>query len=457
MSTIPISSYRPDCQVITLKKEFAAFTDPDNLRGIIGPDEVGYIFHEWIHYLHNVSTIHGLTAFVNFAHLWSAFRNTIGDDGLSAGSTVLNDKQALDIRQKVMIMTAARRCHRNPLPPDVKLQEIQFISAKISEELIEETSFNYSIITCQIMLPQRDGDRILHEIKVGANEILESVAFMLEEKLTRKLGSITKSAPVTPYLLVQGIASLVAPRISDDSVIFCALASLQESDPPSILLDRLKAAQAAMERDEDPLLYLKEMQQKMLLDVQQWVEDRLREVEDTFPNDEPMARAVKSTTNTIRQNFGYRRSSPFLEFELLDRISTNPSSLTEIIETYGACAIIQERAGLPDAINRDLMFDFVLKGGHDDLLSFGWRMLHAAFHFVGLHFTKDSVTATEKLRQGSRTKCPFYTACGYSFRQHKPNECETRPWLSTRTEMNELCWYGRAVFVLAPPNIKVNE
>lgn len=126
MISLAIATYLPDCQVITLKPEFAAFDDPENLRGIQGPDQIGFFFHEWVHYLHNVSTLQGLSAFVNLVHLWHAFRNTIGADGLSAGSAVLSHELALNIRQKVMFMAATRKRGQNNLPSSVQLSKDAF-------------------------------------------------------------------------------------------------------------------------------------------------------------------------------------------------------------------------------------------------------------------------------------------------------------------------------------------
>jgi len=453
MSTQVAASYLPDSQVITLKPEFAAFDDPANLRGIEGPDQIGFFFHEWIHYLHNVSTIQGLSAFANLVHLWSAFRNTIGADGLCAGSAVLNEGLALNVRQKIDFMNAARGRRQRPLLGALQLQEIEFVSVSERTDPIKGTALFFGTITCQIAVPHRNGSKDLHVIEVGMHEIIESAAFMLEERLAFKLGSVAKVPDVVPYLLVRGIASHVVRGISDDCVVLCALASLQASDPPSVLLEILHTVRSVMGRGVDPLQFLREKQGKVLIESQEWVESMLQEVENTFPNDEPMARAVRSTTSTIRQNFVHRRASPFLEIGLVDEIAANPYALTEIVKTYGACAVIQQRHGSPHDIDRDLMYDFMLTLNHDDELSFGWRMMHAAFRFVALHCTKDVLLATEELQEGSRTGCPFYTACSYRFRRERPDDCATKPWLAARTNVNELCWYGRAVYALRPPSI----
>lgn len=447
------ASYLPDCQVITLHPDFAAFDDPGNIRGFQGPDQIGFFFHEWIHYLHNVSTIQGLSAFANFIHLWAVFRRTIDpDEGLSAGSAVLEGELALNVRQKLKFMSETRKPRRNNFPETLPLCDIEFVSVRRRTDQIEGTSFDASAIECEIAVLRQDDSEDSYTIEVGTHEIMESAAFMLEERLTLKLGSITKAPCVDPYLLVRGIAAHVVPEISEDSIVRCALLSLQDSDPPRALLDMLHMVRMVMNRGDDPLQFLGETGGNILLHGQEWVEETLQEVESIFPVDEPMARAVKSTTKTIRQNFVHRRAFPFLELGLIERIVANPAEMTGIVETHGACAVIQQRKGQPDDIDRDLMYDFVLSPSHDDDLSFGWRMMHAAFRFVASHCGEDALLPTNALPLSTRHGCPFYTACSHRVRQERQGDCATRPWLAAKMEVepHELCWYGRAVYTIAP-------
>lgn len=62
------ASYLPESQIITLRKDFPAFTDPEKLDGFINPEQFGVFFHEWIHFLHNISTINGFSIFLHAKH-----------------------------------------------------------------------------------------------------------------------------------------------------------------------------------------------------------------------------------------------------------------------------------------------------------------------------------------------------------------------------------------------------
>lgn len=449
MSSIIAASYLPDSQVITLKPEFDALSNPDPVerKGFVGPSQIGFFFHEWTHYLHNVSTIQGLSAFCTLVHLWGVFRHTM-DDGVSRGSNVLDDKLALNLRQKVEFMLHQRRPSKNELPTYASISNTKFIAAATHIRKIDGTEFDLAKIECRVIV-SLGGEEKFYNVQVGSHEILESVAHALESRLVRKLGAVPADAPIAPYLLVRGLASHVAPDIQEDILLACTLASLQDSDPPGILLEILDHVQGVIRKGECPLTFLIEKAKFVLENAKSWIDESLAEIDAAFPVDEPMARAVKNTTDILRRNFASRLNNPFFEIDLVNTIAADPSYLNSMIKTYGACAIIQQRHGDPNKLDKDYMYDFELTGRWDEWLSFGYRQMHAAFRFVGLHISAEGVTPTGDLELGKNNKCPFYSTCSYPLREKTPDVCATRPWLSSKTNVSEICWYGNAIRTLA--------
>jgi len=449
MSSILAASYLPDSQVITLKPEFDALadTDPVKRKGFEGPSQIGFFFHEWTHYLHNVSTIQGLSAFCNLIHLWGVFRFTM-EDGVSKGSNILDNDLALNLRQKVEFMLHQRRPGRNELPTTASISNTKFIAAETHTRKIEGTEFDQAKIECRVIL-SLGGEEKTYNVQIGSHEILESVAHTLESRLVRKLGVVPADAPITPYLLVRGLASHVAPDIQEDVLLACTLASLQDSDPPGMLLEILEHVKGVIKKGECPLTFLIKKTNFVLEKAKSWIDETLAEIDDAFPLDEPMARAVKNTTGIMRKNFEGRLKNPFFEIDLVDKIAADPSHLDSMIKTYGACAIIQQRYGDSNVLDRDYMYDFQLTEQWDEWLSFGYRQMHAAFRFVALHISVEGVAPTGDLELGKNNKCPFYSACSYPLRKNTPDVCATRPWLSSKTNVNEICWYGNAIRTLA--------
>ena len=102
-------------------------------------------------------------------------------------------------------------------------------------------------------------------------------------------------------------------------------------------------------------------------------------------------------------------------------------------------------------VDRDLMYDFQLEEEWDEWTSFGYRQMHAAFRFVGLHVAPEGLRPTSKIGFGVHAKCPFYTSCSYDLRRNESEICATKPWMAVESELSKMCWYGNAIRTLCPP------
>lgn len=452
MSNQAIASYLPDLQLIKLGADLPAFADPENPRGIEGPHELAYFFHEWVHFFHNVSTIHGLSAFANLVHLWGHFRSSIGEDGLSRGSASLSDQENLWLHQKFAFSNAERARRPNPLPPGAKVELVTVTGVNFRDASLPGLPLTTRVIVCDLEIHNDQGDHFPAKVEIGSHEIVESVAYMLEDRLTRKCGATPRPLEFAPYYLLRVLAQHVAPTLSDECVAACGLAALQDSDPPSTLLDVLRRAELEKTKGNDPLQFIANTQSRLLHDARKWIDERLEEIETRFPNDEPMARAVRKTLATIRWNFEFRRHSPLVEFSLIDLIASDCNTLTQILAVFGGCAVLQQRPGYDDDVERDVLVEFVLDTDDNQELYEGRRIMHAAFRFVALHAGRDgSLLATSEIAETRSNMCPYYTTCTIETRKENPTVCAEKPW-QTITQGN-LCWYGRAVHIIASPEI----
>lgn len=454
MSNQAIASYLPDFQLIKLGLDLPAFCDPDDPRGFVGPHEISYFFHEWLHYLHNASTIHGLSAFANLVHLWTLFRSSIGSDGLSRGSSALGELDNVYLKQKIAFSEAARASRRNFLASSVVLSAVEVTKVDFVDLPLPELTLTTRIISCGLQIRNAGGDYYSAQIQIGPHEIVESVAYMLEERLTRKFGAEPRKIEFSPYFLLKALASYVSPNLSDDCVIACGLASLQASNPPTDLLDILKRAESEKLSKGNVLDFLISTQSKILRDAKEWIDERLAEINGVFCADEPMARAVRKTVETLRRNFEARRTDPFFELSLVDRIASNYLDLTAILQEFGACGLLQQRPGYEDDVERDLIYEFVLDSDDNSELNEGRRIMHAAFRFVGLHSGDDgSLQATSQIAETRKNMCPFYNVCPLDARKIHPENCAEKPWVWAAPSTANLCWYAQGVRKASPPNI----
>lgn len=448
--SLTAASYLPECQVITLREHFDAFADPNDTRGIQTPQELGFFFHEWLHYLHNISTVQGLSAFSNQVGLWTNFRLTIGPDGLSQGSATLPPEWQVYVRQNLSYLTASRAPRQNNFPGIVDLHRLEITAAVPSITEIEGTGTSMTIIRCDAVLLQADGFRQPVSLEIGTNEILESLAVIFETELVRRLGGAVVPAAVAPYRLLEALGKHCAPDLSLAQVALCGLGSLQWSDAPGELLSMMARGQQARAAGDDTTSALASRTSQLLAETTDWREQTLKDLENCFPVDDSLSRAIKQTVANFRSNFAARILDPFFEWEIIAKSAQGVSRMDEVVRRHGVCAVIQRRPGDPDAIDRDVMFDFVV-GQTDPILGYGWRKMHASFRFLALHSTANGFAATGSLRPSERTKCPFYTACTYEPRHRHPNVCAREPWntLSCGDESSP-CWYHSAVFVMRP-------
>jgi hypothetical protein len=83
-----IATYLPEAMIIGIGPDLKIF---DENRRV----SFGYFFHEYTHYLHNISTASGIAAFINTIELWRCFRLTMNPAGYSSGSAAFpSDRKA---------------------------------------------------------------------------------------------------------------------------------------------------------------------------------------------------------------------------------------------------------------------------------------------------------------------------------------------------------------------------
>jgi hypothetical protein len=451
---VSLATYLPDSQLITLKPQFEVWTNQKNHGQHLTARDFATFFHEWIHYLHNVSTIHGLSAFANLVHLWTEFRATIGEDGLSRGSSSLSPEAQLRVRQKVALLGGIRFAKGSPLPTWATQEQVSITASHTRWDPIPEHVAMTWTIVCSGRVTNAAGESTGCTLTIGAHEVVESVAYMLESLIARRMGATIEDAPVAPYCLLRLLGEYVSPLLDEQELLVCGLISLQGTNPAEGLVATLRIAEAKKRAGGDVLHFLETQQRAVLVAGAGEVESWLSEIDAAFPVDEPMGRAVRETVQAIRRNMEKRRHSPFFELSVVDRIFRNNSAMNEILKEYGACTILQERLGSVDTPLRDFIYEFAVGTGADPEVGRGRRIMHFAFRFVRMHLTgAGDFRATSEVTEASANRCPAYTACELKPRTESPDTCMTKPWLNATRENLNSCWFADAVCRVAPREI----
>lgn len=440
MATQVAATYSPDYQCIRLKSVFPAFADPIEPQGFQTPHQIGFFIHEWLHYLHNNSTIHGVTAYSHAVILWSNVRAIIDHNGLCIGDDHLPVQDFADIRKQYKHRLNSRAAQNNKIEGKLRLDDLDFISCKKDTIYIEgDENYPSTKLLCDVV-SKVDG-RVL-KIEIGCHEIVEYIAFALESRFLRNLKELPLSAPIDPYLLINGLASLISPTLEGETVLRCAIFSLQLPDPPSFLAGILNWSETNKREQKDPDIEITKKASDYFKKHMHVMNDQVDMIENMLPLDFPFPRAVRHTANLIKKNYLYRIDNPFFEIELVNEFSRlGGAAINAAMDKYGVGFLIQERDGPDDKFMRDLMFDISLPHELDADISYGRRVAQAAFSYV-LEFFK---VENNKIKQPVKMRCPFFTSCSAEYRRDNPGICSTTPWESQKLEQSKICYFGEAV------------
>ena len=147
-----IASYLPESQIITLSKDFPALTDPEKLSGFTNPLQFGVFFHEWIHFLHNISTINGFSVFCTQIILWSNFRWAMDNQDVCIGSSSMDQNNIEFNKRFYSYIYSNRKMHNCGLPTHIKVNDLSFESAEIHNmEVADDSVVSTSLIKCTII------------------------------------------------------------------------------------------------------------------------------------------------------------------------------------------------------------------------------------------------------------------------------------------------------------------
>lgn len=440
-----IATYLPESQIITLSKNFPALEDPKNPVGFTNPIQFSFFFHEWIHFLHNISTINGLSLFCTQLILWNNFRWTMENQDVSLGSSHINPELIDNNKNHFSFIISNRKRNTCTLPSYAKNKDIYFDAHEIEFlKYADGQVTSTSLIKCKVTFNNNS-----YALDIGLLEILESVAYMLESKCAQEMNATPQESPFYPYHAVNGLTKKVAPSLTSDDLICCMLASLQSNDSPRVLLNLLiemESLEAAC-RYEKLVSHVK----KQLNELAEVTNTSINQIINLFPVNEPMGNFIKLTLRRIKNNLGFRIQDPFLEINIIKKISKNPLEMNDIIRKFGGCTIIQKRNNDPESPECDVMYDFELPENNESTL-FGSKKLHACFHFILLHYRPSGeILKTENLPNSPRNRCPFYTVCGASLRVSNSEICNLKPWKSMSCASSEGCYYAAAMIATNPP------
>ena len=88
-----LGAYAPNRAFIRISNRVDLFREDGHFRTEATYPSLAVFFHEYLHYVHNFSTIAGYFNFLNWLQMAFLFTHTVGEDGRSQGSNALSYEQ----------------------------------------------------------------------------------------------------------------------------------------------------------------------------------------------------------------------------------------------------------------------------------------------------------------------------------------------------------------------------
>lgn len=446
------ASYLPESMFIKLSENIRLFDSQH--QSVPQTQALSYFFHEYAHYIHNISTANGIAVFINTLALWRCFRHTIDLGGYSRGSAALDQKRNEHLQKLLANLNAARQ--KNKPQPKLILSpvSIEISDYKLKAKVQGQQDPLINVILCNSIIKDQGGQTEKLMIVVGTHELLEGAAWILENRVIEAMNSSIhlEPAPIFPYHIAEEIANCAMPNISKDDVLVCLLSALQSSDAPSAFVELLTIAEKAVKEGSDLSEVLRNHTKNAISQNEASLLNQLAKLKKEFNGNGVMAIAVRQIINSAKLGFSLRNKDPFFELTMIEKLRDSKESIKDILNELPSCAVLQRNPGLEDEIGRDHLFSFLSadQNSQQDPED-GLRIIHSIFDYITRHRRQDGFAPTNEAYQG---KCPFYTCCNLSLRRNEASLCQNTPWKAadwSGWDQNGVCWYGTGVRITRPP------
>lgn len=444
LKSLALGSYVTDHAIIKLTRDVSFWlqdNEPTLARLVV-------FIHEYMHYLHNFSTVAGIYGFVAQLRLTKLFMGTVGVAGQSYGDSVL-DQEALAELRGVAAWLAHLRGGQSP--------NLQQSSATTSAEL---TFLNVEFGQGSIHLSAQDIDTFFAEakfdvkgrhgmerpisIRFGSHVLMEGLAWEVERLLYSTQGgdaSFVEQAPPFPYkvarIAFEGTSGL---QPSCKMMAKILVLALQTSDPGHsfFMIAQALKTETADKSIEESVADITKATAETIGNVIEALCNRTLQMEvQAFENKGSVGRGLSLMKDWCTTYLRLRQSKPFFELDII-AAGLDREALIDLLKKYPPCPIFQEIG--PDDADVEMLLLSPAEPDPEQIKDIG--ATQGLLQFSACHLRGDRILATSSARQGP---CRFYGACKAPLTTRSPDICTKRPWESFSPSDTQGCWYGQGV------------
>ncbi len=424
---------------IRLSADTSLLDERGALRSLPEIKTIATFAHEYCHFLHNVSTVWGWTAYELFQNLIALFSHSLTDNG-DCDPSRLRAEQLDEIRSccsAIDLLQGGGRISSHPSPPSrLRFQKLQADHA-------QNQGIDVPVVSAVWTIDRRDGSSGMTSSPIGAHLIEEGVAYLLEgfvrmHKVCFGDAADHTGTPLFPYLAFQYLCRALAPSLTPLAAVRIGTLALCTNRPGPYLVCALSAYEqlrAHGRNDQDATEEIKAAAEPA---IHFFLNRISKENAAALPTIFAGRGLLEDGATVIAALFPklliQRQANLWFDLEWCSASDVpDLTVLRGLHHNVLPCDIIQERPG-PDAeFKRDVLLTF-----RDAKTVAGVRALQAQYSFLKTHLPRLLGAAGT-----DDPKCPFYTSCPLSWRESDAYLCAARPW--ARVKLQATCWYGSAV------------
>ncbi|MDP3423383.1 MAG: hypothetical protein Q8S32_06445 [Burkholderiaceae bacterium] len=406
--------------------------------------------HEYVHYLHNISTKAGVRLiYLTHCAIFLASHFLIkGENGIDVQSE--DSGWSEDFRFFINNLNYIYgEFNEIEFDPSTKSSHWKFSNLSTYTPIIETPFFSYQVTVSENFSKKRTG-----VLRIGLTFITEGVAYEVEREVWKDNGclsnDIDKATPTFPYLAYEHLVNYIVGRQTTAiERIKIGNAALMHESPSQGFVDACLALKKGVH-------ILGEYHAKMIKELQDFsnakINEMFDELEKFYSRTDKLLAPFQHYASIIKSTVKKRISHPDIESIFIHKNATEknitPSCFLGLSSNVAEHCIIQEKSNSKATI--DIIGDRTsLAASTIDPTWF--YVLCSAIHFIQHHFKTDgTVEKTSNLRE---KKCPFSGACEAEASYNNPDVCKRFPWRFVPKDRHQSCWYSAGIKSITPEKI----
>lgn len=397
--------------------------------------------HEYVHYLHNVSTVAGQAYLAANIVLLRALSGACDEGGYFLG---VEHAPAL---QRDWLTTAATMMETQlgsvraaGLGSCRDFGKWRFASPCVVVGVDEMPS-----ATAVVTARDPAGELKSETISIGMSFVTEGIAYEVDREMRRLSGiapgDLDGNTANFPYLAYRAaLESWTGRLLTPHDLIAVGVASLGYPFPGAALVNLCRLLSESDKAVADVI----ELSRAERLTNSQVVLDKLRELSAGLVNGGPVETGIAEYVKLVEAGTRLREGSSPPEFAFLSGPLTSKNA-RDLMGSMLDCFVIQDRPG-------GVAEMAWIGPGHaaKDKSVFGaLASLQAAIHFSQLHQLRSGQPVPTSLLP-RKTVCPFSGGCQVERNDQFPDACRLAPWERFRTVAvgEQVCWYAAGVKTL---------